>query len=102
MGKTVRVDGSLVSYDTLPLQYQQTMRHYIEGGFEPGSGFYAILRNDLAAVTMVSDETYADLRQIYRWLINYAPMRSWGSTEKVNSWMKARQAERHVTYAISA
>ena len=43
----ILVDGD---YSRLPANHAETLRLYIECGYQPGSGFKAILENDLRAV----------------------------------------------------
>lgn len=89
------VDGIPVDYSGLPERHRETARLYVEHGCTPGSGWEAMLSNDLRAIIMVDAETAADMRQIYRWLVNHAPSRAWGSIERVREWIKAREAERN-------
>jgi hypothetical protein len=91
---TITVDGMAVDYSGLPESHQDTMKLYIEHGYQPGSGWTAILHNDLRAVVMVDAETAAALPRIYRWLVNHAPSGCWGSPEKVTEWMRSRRAAR--------
>lgn len=90
----VLVDGAVVDYSGMPAEHAVTMRLYIEHGCEPGSGFTAILSNDLRAVVMVDADTFQQLPTIYRWLVNYAPSQAWGSRESMRAWMRERRAER--------
>lgn len=89
------VDGIPVDYSGLPEKHQDTVRLYIEHGYHPGSGWMAIIANDLRAVVMVDQETAAKLPIIYRWMVNHAPSSAWGSAEKAASWMRDRRCERH-------
>jgi hypothetical protein len=91
---TVMVDGERVQYDGLPSGNRETVRRYIEHGYEPGSGTRAILENRLMAVLMCDDETVAAMPQIVRWLHNHAPSECHGSQERVDRWMRERRAAR--------
>jgi len=82
------VDGVLIDYSGLPERHRDTVRLYIDYGFAPGSGWLAILSNNLRAVVMVDTETALQLPEIYRWMVNHAPSRAWGSEDKVRAWMK--------------
>jgi hypothetical protein len=88
------VDGEQVNYNGLPSGNQDTIRMYIEHGYEPGSGTRAILENRLMAVLMCDDATVAAMPQIVRWLYNHAPSGCHGSPERVDRWMRERRAER--------
>ena len=88
------VDGVSIDYSRLPANHAETLHLYIECGYQPGSGFNAILENDLRAVVMVDADTLSMLPQIYEWLVNHAPSQCWGSREKVRDWMRERREER--------
>lgn len=91
---SVLVDGVEVDYTGLPVEHQGTVRRYIEGGVHPGSGWTAILQNDLRAVVVVDHDTFELLRIIYRWIVNHLPGQAWGSPAKVDAWMAARRRDR--------
>src|ERR687888_1817955 len=82
MTHKLTVDGIEIDYSGLPENHRDTVRLYIEHGYHPGSGWQAILQNNLLAVVMVDDETFEELPWIYRWLVNHAPSQCWGSAEK--------------------
>jgi hypothetical protein len=80
------VDGIPVDYSGLPERYRELVRLYIEAGVPPGTGWTYILQNDLRAVVVVDERTAVELPTIYRWLVNHAPSRAWGSAKRVNAW----------------
>lgn len=88
----LKVDGIEINYSGLPAQYRETMRLYLEAGYDPGSGLRAILAHDLAAVVMCDAETAFALPQIYRWMVNYAPSKAHGCYARVADWMRERRA----------
>lgn len=94
------IDGMPVDYSRLPESHRETARLYLNGGYQPGSGWNAILSNDLRAVVMVDQATFEQLPAIYRWMVNYAPSDAWGSVEKVQAWMSKRRALRNGGVAL--
>ena len=72
----------------LPENLRGGMTRYLQHGIEPGSFLRAVLENDLLnAFGRADNENKRNLEEIVRWIYNYAPADSWGSTAKVEAWM---------------
>ena len=83
------VDGEPIDYSGLPENYRETVARYFKGHCDPGTGWRAILSNDLNAVLICDAETAASLPKILIWLHNHAPSHAYGSVERVLDWMLA-------------
>ena len=71
---------------------QGAILRYIEQRIPPGGCLRAILANDLReAVGRADPDTEAALGHIVTWLYNYAPGSCWGSSEKVDAWLRAEK-----------
>lgn len=83
-------------YDRLPEHMQDGARRYIEEGYRPGSFLMSVLCNNFVRVVESADmQNSAVLRIWAQWLHNDIPMSAWGSSEKVEAWMKeARSNDR--------
>jgi hypothetical protein len=81
----------------------ETIRLYVEGGCEPGSGTRAILENDLLGACQNLDKTsQAILFDIVKYLYNNVPMNCWGSPERVRDWIKRKREENRRTAESAA
>lgn len=81
----------MLLYHTIPNPNMAgAMHRYFEQGFDPGSFLRAVLSNDLREACGCADQ--ANQRLIFewvQWLYNEAPRNSWGSPEKVQTWIEA-------------
>jgi len=81
--------------NNLPDYMVEGLIRYIEDGILPGSFLHAILRNDLQDACACADNTNRCLIWEYvNVLWNYSPSDCWGSPEKVQRWVEAREHER--------
>jgi hypothetical protein len=78
-----------IDYSQLPERYQRTLQFYIENKIPPGSGMGAVLSSDLRGVIRhCDDDMILDLKKILVFLYNLAPYQCWGSTERVDKWLR--------------
>ena len=76
--------------EMIPAQLRDGLRRYIERGTRTGTGLRAVLTNDLrGACGFLDEKSYAGLRDIVKFLVNYAPSLCWGSDEHVRDWIEA-------------
>lgn len=76
----------------VPLHLQPGLRGFIEQHIEPGGFLTAVLTNDLKEACSRADEVSKhSLWSIVHFLWNEAPSASWGSVEKVESWLQMRE-----------
>ena len=94
---TLFVDGKPIDYearDLIPEYMRGAMERYMEHGIEPGSFLMAVLSNDLLDASSLADDFNRHrLFDYCVWLIDFAPVSSYGSPEIVKRWMAARQME---------
>ena len=70
------------------------LNRYIENGIRPGGFLNAVLCNDLKEAIGRADYINMPLIPSYvNWLYNEAPSACWGSSQKVDSWIAAKQTE---------
>lgn len=73
--------------ENLPEHLREGVRNWIEQGITPGSFLRAVIRNDLQAACLRADEiSYAQMRQLIRWLVQFAPSGSYGSDKVFSQW----------------
>jgi hypothetical protein len=73
----------------IPERMLEGLRDYIENGHEPGSFLTAVICNDLnEACARADEENLHNLPAYVAYLYNEAPWPSWGSAEKMASWME--------------
>lgn len=77
------------SYNTIPESTIQTIKGYLEHGFEPGHFVRAVLENNLRDAFACADiyNTYA-MKAIVMYLVNKVPHNAWGSKEAVNKYLE--------------
>lgn len=81
--------------NNLPDYMVEGLIRYIEDGIVPGSFLQAVLRNDLRDACARADAANRFLIWEYvNVLWNYTPSDCWGSPEKVQRWIEAREQER--------
>lgn len=84
-----------IDYSDLPEHAQASVQRYIEHGIEPGSFTTAVICNDLTgAIRYADDINRARLHDIVSWFYNEAPAPCWGSAEKMDAWIAAREKDR--------
>jgi hypothetical protein len=87
-----KVDGQPVKYDAqnlLPETLREGMRRYIERRQPCGGFLTACLENNFAdAVCLADADNALRLRDIARWIHNFAPRGCHGSREKVRTWLE--------------
>lgn len=84
----------MYNYNILPEHMQGGMKRYIEDGIPPGGFLYAVLCNDLmGAVRKADDINQHRLIDYARFLYNEAPSNCYGSPQKVEAWIDAKQNE---------
>lgn len=75
-------------FSKAPGDLSEELRRYIERGIPPGSFLMSFLCNDLMhAVLCADDKNLLLLKEIALWFTKYAPVESYGSTEKVARWL---------------
>lgn len=78
-----------LNYEYLPEHMQGQMRRYMEEGINPGNFLQAILANDLAAASYYADDINKHEFFCYGvFLMNEAPVGSWGNIETTLAWME--------------
>lgn len=83
---------------SVPDYMQEGLLAYLESGREPGHFLIAVLSNDLFGAYERADEENSDSIGAYvSFLYNYADSRSWGSKEKVVSWLDSKNKTRQST-----
>ena len=71
-----------------------SIRRYADKGIPTGGFLYAVLSNNLAESFGRADlENRLALYEIVQYIYNNIPADSWGSTEKVEAWLKAKREE---------
>jgi hypothetical protein len=84
-----------INYLILPEHMQDAMRRYVEHGIRPGSFLYLILCNDFVHALGHADPiNMARIVSFAGFLYLEASQGCWGSREKVDAWIKARELER--------
>jgi hypothetical protein len=84
-----------IDYTGLPEHMRNGAQLYIEHGVEPGGFLRAVLSDKLVAAFGRADDTNrAAMYDWATWLYNECPTAAWGSPEKVDAWIEAREADR--------
>lgn len=77
-------------YADFPERMKEGIRNYILSGVEPGLFLQAVISNDLLAAVCRADSVNAPLlKQYAQWFYNTAPMRSYGSRDKMLAWIES-------------
>ena len=78
-----------IDYSGLPLECcKDSMRLYIENGYNPGSGMYAVLVGDLwEASGRLDEKHWENLKDTMRWIFNEPPSYIWGNRQRVDNWV---------------
>jgi hypothetical protein len=70
------------------------IKRYADDGVPTGDFLYAVLTNNLVdSIGRADRENLAALPEIVNYIYNNIPGRSWGSPEKVDSWLKEKYEE---------
>lgn len=78
----------------IPAHLRDGMLRYLRDGIEPGHFLTAVLENNMMEAMGRADEmSRAGLYSICQYLYNHAPGSCYGSPERVQRWMRARQQE---------
>lgn len=77
-------------------EWIEILHGYIVHGLPPGSFFTAMLSNNFVEMACRShpSNSWSEMMQVGKWLLNIAPRSSWGSIEKVNTWLALGADER--------
>lgn len=82
----------MLNYELLDENLRDTMRRYIEHRVPPGHFLQAVLSNDLHEACARADwENRHKLFDLVSWLHNEAPSTCWGSPERFQAWLSARE-----------
>ena len=85
-------DPFALDYEQLPEKFRESMRRYIEEGYQPGGFLSAVIENDLSkALERADPESMLMLRDLCSWIFNRAPSKSWGSRIAMEKWTKEKQ-----------
>jgi len=81
---------------SVPEEWEQELHNYLVLGYSPGSFHLSVFANDLfgAAVRSHPANTWPAIMAMCRWMINNAPIQSFGSYEKVQNWLQLTKEER--------
>lgn len=78
--------------EVIPQHMRGAMERYMEKGIHPGNFLYQLLVGNLARATAAADHINRRSLLAYgEFLWNHANPDSYGSVDKVEAWMKARQ-----------
>jgi len=77
----------------IPLYMGESIKNYINYGIPPGGFLSAVICNDLrGAVGKADDINIKNLPAYVAYFYNEAPGNCWGSSEIMDSWIKAFKA----------
>ena len=80
-----------INYALLPEHLRDGMRRYIEQHIRPGDFLFGVLINNFMEACGHADAISSQfLPDIATFLHNEAPSGCWGSTRKVEAWLKAK------------
>ena len=75
-------------YDNIPEHTKESLMNYFNNCWEPGSFLMAVLTNDLYLAASRADHiNRPELAKIAAWVINEAPVGSYGDRETVQNWL---------------
>jgi len=88
------IDPREIQYGTLPEQYRDQMRAYIERGERPGSFIQHVLDGDLFGAFNLSgnlpEEPGSDLITVTGWVSGQCPVKAYGNIGAVEVWIASR------------
>ena len=90
---TTQLDEEAIqkAHEMLPGYMIGGLMRYINSGIQPGDFLQAVLKNNLMDAFSMADETNGRMmREWARWLYNYAPSQSFGSTQRYAEWISHR------------
>jgi hypothetical protein len=77
-----------------PDEIVDTIKQYVEHRLEPGSFVRAVLENDLmSAIFKAHPLMLPHLKYVCMYVWWEIPSECWGSREKVNAWLKRKDAK---------
>lgn len=83
------ITRDLAAHDGVPTDVLESLKRYVFDRLRPGQFLTGVLSNDLrTAVGHASEEHFADLRRIVQFVYFELPSDCWGSSHKVNAWLK--------------
>jgi hypothetical protein len=84
------------SYWNVDDEFAHPVQNYLLYGFEPGSCFTAVLANDFLNAMLRSHpaNTVEAFKALARWIVNCMPHESFGSYDKVQTWLHMDEADR--------
>lgn len=89
MGNTYSFNEMYISNNMM-----EAIRRYVDHHVRPGGFLTAVICNNLReAVFYADDENLRNLPAFVAYFYNEAPSTCWGSVEKMQEWLKARQVE---------
>jgi len=90
---------NLFEYNKIPERMMTSMTEYIETGRPMGHFLTAVFANDLSEAVKRGDAENVWIIPIYMtWVLNFAPIGSMGSYEKVDEWVKKGGREEAKTH----
>lgn len=79
----------IVEYSVIPEYMRRGLVDYICKGWPPGDFLKAVLQGRLKDSVLRADSTNLPLLPTYvRWLMEFAPMHSWGTDANYAGWLK--------------
>lgn len=79
----------------VPKDFAEPMFNYLVHGFEPGGFFSGWYANDASSIVHSHPaNTVEALKALMKWMMNVMPHESWGSHEKVRTWLQMEPAKR--------
>ena len=76
-------------YPTIPKHTQIALEDYLVYGMRPGRFLYSVLSDNLGdAVSSADSQNLDALTEIVRFIMNEFPTEAWGSSNKVNAYVK--------------
>lgn len=86
------------AYPNIPDRTLQTIKDYINHGWEPGDFVRAVLENNLALSFGRADEENREaLFEIVKFVWNEIDSLCWGSPELVNAWIEHKRKVKNET-----
>lgn len=84
--------GAAEQLHKVPEHLRDGLLRYVVDRIMPGDFLRAVLSNDLMrAFSYATPESRESLRDLVFWIYNYVTSRCWGSEEKVNQWVRAKE-----------
>lgn len=91
----------MIDYSRIPPITLESLEAWVNHGQLPGSFLQSVLENDFCfACVRASDDNAKALQDIARWLVDKAPLRCWGSPERVRDWPRKMRELREKGMAV--